>query len=291
MTDQDFPTGPDPAPEPILLTLADAAEQLGVHYMTAYRYVRTGRLSATKERGQWWVAPEELALIAVGSRIPADDEPTANPGAKRLSVMLRRRAIAGDDAGAWSVVVEAMASGMTPDRIHTEMIVPALDAVGELWADGQLTIVDEHQATAVMQRVLGRMTPLFRHPGRRRATAVLGMVAGDFHALPTAILGDLLANLRFNVIDLGGNSPAESFIEAAGLADGPAIIGMCALADESEECMRVAFAEVHAALPDVPIILGGPVGAVVGPTVDCAGFSRTADEALQVFESCVPVKA
>ena len=30
------------------LTLAEAANHLGVHYMTAYRYVRTGQLPARK---------------------------------------------------------------------------------------------------------------------------------------------------------------------------------------------------------------------------------------------------
>jgi excisionase family DNA binding protein len=33
---------------PETLTLHEAAERLGVHYMTAYRYVRHGQLFATK---------------------------------------------------------------------------------------------------------------------------------------------------------------------------------------------------------------------------------------------------
>ena len=37
------------------LTLHEAAEVLGVHYMTAYRYVRLGLLDAEKVRGTWRV--------------------------------------------------------------------------------------------------------------------------------------------------------------------------------------------------------------------------------------------
>ena len=36
-------------------TLQQVAERLGVHYMTAYRYVRTGQLIATRRDGRWTV--------------------------------------------------------------------------------------------------------------------------------------------------------------------------------------------------------------------------------------------
>ena len=42
------------------LTLQEAADLLGVHYMTAYRYVRTGRLAATRINGKWVVARSSL---------------------------------------------------------------------------------------------------------------------------------------------------------------------------------------------------------------------------------------
>ena len=42
------------------VTLHEAAKRLGVHYMTAYRYVRTGRLPAERDGAHW--------LIVVGVR-------------------------------------------------------------------------------------------------------------------------------------------------------------------------------------------------------------------------------
>ena len=63
-----------------LVTLAQAAEHLNVHYMTAYRYVRTGRMIAEKRGGQWWVQPADLAaVVAEGTgprrRAAASNEP------------------------------------------------------------------------------------------------------------------------------------------------------------------------------------------------------------------------
>jgi len=78
-----------PALEPsaTAVTLNDAAEQLGVHYMTAYRYVRTGRLEATKRKGQWWVEPAELEAIA---NAPRGGAPTANASVAASSPQTNR---------------------------------------------------------------------------------------------------------------------------------------------------------------------------------------------------------
>ena len=42
------------------LNLKQVAAELGVHYMTAYRYVRTGRLVARRVGTGWIVATEDL---------------------------------------------------------------------------------------------------------------------------------------------------------------------------------------------------------------------------------------
>ena len=42
------------------LTLEAAAARLGVHYMTAYRYVRLGQLQAVKVGGTWRVRKSDV---------------------------------------------------------------------------------------------------------------------------------------------------------------------------------------------------------------------------------------
>ena len=42
------------------MTLQEAADALGVHYMTAYRYVRLGLLHAEKIGGSWRVETADL---------------------------------------------------------------------------------------------------------------------------------------------------------------------------------------------------------------------------------------
>ena len=124
-----------------LLTLHEAAERLGVHYMTVYRHVRLGMLPARKVGGTWRIDPVDLSSRAVGSG-PAATQPFAAGQAQSRGRMRRRapwserlrdRMLAGDAAGSWQVVEAAMASGVEPADVYVEILAPALHGIGAGW--------------------------------------------------------------------------------------------------------------------------------------------------------------
>ena len=190
------------------ITLQEAADRLGVHYMTAYRYVRTGRLPARREGVQWMVDPAELARMRPPERTTRGHGTVRSEGPAKLAA----RMVAGDEAGAWSVVEAALASGVDPADVYLDLLVPALEVVGEGWAAGELTVADEHRATAIALRLVGRLGPRFARRGRKRGTVVVGAPAGEQHGIPSAILADLLRGVGFEVLDMGANTPAASFV-------------------------------------------------------------------------------
>ena len=179
--------------------------------MTAYRYVRTGRLPARREGVQWMVDPAELAKMRPPERTTRGHGTVRSEGPAKLAA----RMAAGDEAGAWGVVEAALASGVEAADIYLDLLVPALEVVGEGWAAGELTVADEHRATAVALRLVGRLGPRFARRGRKRGTVVVGAPAGEQHGLPSAILADLLRGVGFEVLDMGANTPAASFAETA----------------------------------------------------------------------------
>ncbi len=88
-------------------------------------------------------------------------------------------------------------------------------SVGARWATGEITIADEHRATAVAQRLVGRLGLQFGRRGKSRGTVVLAAPSGDLHTLPVAMTADLLRWRGFEVSELGANTPAESVADAA----------------------------------------------------------------------------
>ena len=47
-----------------MLSINDAAERLGLHYMTVYKYVRSGKLAGSKRDGSWHVSLADLNSLS-----------------------------------------------------------------------------------------------------------------------------------------------------------------------------------------------------------------------------------
>ena len=238
------------APASTSITLTEAAEQLGVHYMTAYKYVRTGRLAATKVGGGWRISRDALEEFV--------STPATRTSGERVdwSSRLRARLTAGDEAGSWNVIEASMASGLAPMSVYLDVLAPALAAIGAAWANGEVSIAEEHRATAVTNRLIGRLGPQFSRPGQTRGTIVIGAVAGDQHAVPIAMAADLLRGRGFTVIDLGANTPAETFVDAANTADRLLAVGISSSTAGVDHNV-IATADALRDQVGCPIVIGG----------------------------------
>lgn len=236
--------------------LRDAAARLGVHYMTAYRYVRLGVLPATKAHGEWQVRLSDLAQVT--SHKDAAPRGAGVQSWSRYRTQFTTRLVAGDEAGAWAIVERALAAGASASDVHLEIIGPSLRTIGDSWAANKIAIADEHRASVVATRIVSRLGPRFARRGRKVGAVVLGAAPGDRHSLPTAILADILRSEGLDTIDLGADTPVASFIETASARDDLVAVAICVGADETMLTVTAAVREIRAALPDVAIFVGGP---------------------------------
>ena len=235
------------------LSLQEAADRLGVHYMTVYRYVRTGRLDGVKDGAQWRVRTDDVDRLAA-TPPAATGRGRSHPD--RYISRLEDRLVAGDTAGSWSVVESAMTSGHEPREIYLDMLVPTLRSIGDGWEQGRYTVAREHQASAVVMGIIGRLGPRFARRGRTRGSMVVGTPPGDEHGIPIAVVTDLLRSQGFRVYDLGPNVPPESFAETALGAERLVAVALGATLGDNEANIRRAI-ETSKGAVDVPVILGG----------------------------------
>jgi excisionase family DNA binding protein len=235
-----------------LISLTEASARLSVHYMTAYRYVRTGQLPAIKVGGEWSVAAADVDSFRKG---PTPSATNGRPKAD-FHKRLEGRLVIGDEGGAWTVIESALTAGVEPAQIYLDVLAPALAQIGADWAVGRATIADEHRATAVAIRLIGRLGPHFNRAGKKRGTVVIGAPSGDQHSVPGAMASDLLRGQGFDVLDLGANTPAESFIDAARHSDRLIAVGVSATIGPNTEVIRETISLVHSEL-NCPVVLGG----------------------------------
>jgi excisionase family DNA binding protein len=237
------------------LTLQETADRLGVHYMTAYRYIRQGRLPAIREGVEWRIRPTDVSAL---QRAPAKGARRGAARARADAAGLESRMLAGDGAGAWWVVKSHLDGGLDPAGVLTELVVPALRSIGDRWANGDITVGDEHRATAVAQRVVGHLGLQFGRRGKSRGAIALAAPSGDLHTLPVAIVADLLRWRAFEVLELGGDTPADALGDAVVHQARLLAVGIVSTTSGLEAEVAACVRSARAAVPDVTIFLGGP---------------------------------
>lgn len=238
------------------ISLQEAADRLGVHYMTVYRYVRHGRLPAHKVGGTWNVDTADLEGLRRGHDRSVRPRRSAD-----WPERLEARLLQGDEAGAWGVVEAALASGSSPADIYTELFTPAMTGVGEKWHNGDVSVGQEHLATSVVTRLIGRLGPRFARKGRTKGAVVVTTPPGERHVIPSLMVSDLVRGAGFEVIDLGADVPVEAIGEIVGGIDSLVAVCVSATRANLDRAVRRVVKAVHKSAPGVPVFVGG--GAVL----------------------------
>jgi MerR family transcriptional regulator, light-induced transcriptional regulator len=193
------------------LDLLAAAEQLGVHYQTAYRWVRSGELPAVRVRGRYQLDPADVAAFAARR-----DEPRKPRGRRPrhgfapLAEQMFIHFVEGDERAARKTVSGLVDDGVRFTTVMQEVLVPALRHVGAEWHAGRLSIWVEHQASAMVERIIGNQHPTPR--GRRRGTAMVAALSGDLHVLPTSMAAAALREDNWHVHHLGADMPGDELV-------------------------------------------------------------------------------
>lgn len=194
--------------------LKAASDRLGVHYQTAYRWVRDGSLAATRVGNSYDIQTEVVdQLRALRSRPSGPPRAVQVRSWRAQSRRLHDLLVAGEDLPARRLIERLQEGGIDTVTLCEELLAPALRTCGEEWADGRLSIAEEHRATAICERLVARLTV---HPrGRPRGVAVVCTPLGESHALPAAMASLCLRADRWRVHHLGTEVPAADLLALA----------------------------------------------------------------------------
>ncbi|MEM9132948.1 MAG: B12-binding domain-containing protein [Actinomycetota bacterium] len=254
---------------PSSLTLAQAAEEVGVHYQTAYRWVRSGRLTATMVDGAYRVAREDLAALQADRRRPVAPPTPTRVRLDRQREALHAALLAGDEKKATGIVRLLATNGTSVVDLIDEVLAPPMADIGAAWLRGEATIYVEHRATAIVHRLLGVIMPNPR--GRRRGTAVVAGLSGDTHHLPTTMATAVLREDNWAVEHLGADMPLAE-IDGFLRAHPAELVVLSATGNEAGERAAEAKARLEAE-HGIPVLVGGN-GATAADLVALARQAR-----------------
>jgi methanogenic corrinoid protein MtbC1 len=144
-------------------------------------------------------------------------EPSAGPGSaithSRLVLRYLEAVLAGKRREAHHLVIEQARAGISVAELYDKILQPALSEIGRMWHRGEISVADEHFATATTQALLGELRPYFRKAETRSVTVVLAAVSGDFHDVGLRMVADCFEMAGWQVFFLGANMPADDIVE------------------------------------------------------------------------------
>lgn len=228
---------------------------------------RYGLLHPTRSSGGLRLyGPDDLERVLHMQRHLTDGLAAAEAAALATETSTESEAVALDPESAKRDLAAALESfdepyaqavfdsllGMTSlDAVLGEVVVPYLHELGERWERGEVSVAQEHFASAVLR---GRLLGLARGWGRGFGPrALLACPPGEQHDLGLIAFGLALRARGWRIAYLGGDMPIESVISAARAVD-PAFVVLSAA--DAERFGR-SIAELKSLARTQSICLGG----------------------------------
>jgi methanogenic corrinoid protein MtbC1 len=142
---------------------------------------------------------------------------------------------------------------------------PVMEAVGERWCNGAITVAEEHAATELLRELLTQLLPgLGWHQGGPRA--VIACVPGERHLLGARLVAQVLALDGWHVRFLGADTPARDLAVFVA-REQPAFVGLSVCMPEHLEDARLTLELLHRTTPNIPLVAGGRVAERLVPEV------------------------
>lgn len=184
----------------------------------------------------------------------------------------------------------ALASGMGPDTILFDALIPSLEEVGARFERGDFFVPEMLIAGKAMSGALNVLRPLLAETGAESiGTYVMGTVKGDVHDIGKNLVNIMLEGAGFTVIDLGVQTPPEKFI-AAIREHKPDVVGMSAFLTTTMPMFKVNIHEITKAglRDDVIIMVGGaPVTQEYADAVGADGYAADASTAVRLAKELI----
>jgi 5-methyltetrahydrofolate--homocysteine methyltransferase len=180
--------------------------------------------------------------------------------------------------------------GWSAKKVLDDALVGGMNIVGEDFRDGILFVPEVLLAANAMKAGMAILKPILSETGAEPVgKMVIGTVKGDIHDIGKNLVGMMMEGAGFEVIDLGINTDADTYIEAL-RKHRPDILGMSALLTTTMPYMKVVIDTLNeqGLRSDYIVMVGGaPLNEEFGKAVGADAYCRDAATAVEVAKQLV----
>lgn len=183
-----------------------------------------------------------------------------------------------------------LSRGWDAKKVLDDALVGGMNIVGEDFRDGILFVPEVLLAANAMKAGMAILRPLLAETGAKPiGKMVIGTVKGDIHDIGKNLVGMMMEGAGFEVVDLGINTDADTYI-AALEKEQPDILGMSALLTTTMPYMKVVIDTMkeNGIRDDYIVLVGGaPLNEEFGTAIGADAYCRDAATAVEVAKDLV----
>lgn len=280
----------------LLMSCALAADLLLNKQEAALRYIEyAGGVSERREEKEAELA-KKLALLEnqgttakTGTAGNAAKETTADNGPQinEMQDKLKTAVLKGNRNGIVKITKEALESGEKPAELLNQVLLPAINQVGEFFDQGKYFLPQLIASAEAMKNSIEVLEPLLQTggTGEEMPVVVIATVEGDIHDIGKNLVALMLKNHGFHVIDLGKDVPQAKILESA-KEHHAEFIALSALMTTTMQRMREIVAAAKEEGITAKIIIGGAViTQEYADEIGADGYSKDAADAVKLAKS------
>ena len=180
--------------------------------------------------------------------------------------------------------------GWEATRVLEEALVAGMTIVGIDFRDGVLFVPEVLMAANAMKAGMAILKPILSETGAKPVgKMVIGTVKGDIHDIGKNLVGMMMEGAGFEVVDLGINVEADTYIQAI-KEHRPDILGMSALLTTTMPYMKVVIDTMRerGVRDDCIVLVGGaPLNEEFGQAIGADAYCRDAATAVETARAMV----
>jgi len=184
--------------------------------------------------------------------------------------------------------------GWSATKVLEEVLVGGMNIVGVDFRDGILFVPEVLMSANAMKAGMAILKPILAATGARPVgTVVVGTVKGDIHDIGKNLVGMMMEGAGFEVVDLGINIEADTYIDALEEANAN-ILGMSALLTTTMPYMKVVIDTMkeRGIRDDYIVLVGGaPLNQEFGEAIGADAYCRDAATAVEAAKDLVAATA
>lgn len=214
---------------------------------------------------------------------PPQERPPEQAGLSRLG----QAVLEGDQQHIEGLLHEALQQTDALTLVNQHLI-PGIEEAGQRYEQKVYYLPQLMMAAETMKKAFAYLKPLLQEDAlASRGTVVMATVEGDIHDIGKNIVGVMLENYGFKVIDLGKDVPAAQILEQAEQHQA-AVIGLSALMTTTMPRMAEVIAGVKERQLTCKVMVGGAVlTREYAETIGADGFAEDARKAIAVANRLV----